>query len=78
MRNERSFFVLSGNCVLMKQKTFRVDRTAAETKMLLTQPAAGGESYKQDSFLVKLDSRKNICYNKTRLKTPHRRQEELE
>lgn len=28
----------------MKQKTFRVDRTAAETKMLLTQPAAGGES----------------------------------
>ena len=44
MRNERSFFVLSGNCVPMKQKTFRVDRTAAETKMLLTQPAAGGES----------------------------------
>ena len=73
MRNERSFFVLSGNCVLMKQKTFRVDRTAA-----LTQPAAGGESYKQDSFLEKLDSRKKICYNKTRLKTPHRRQEELE
>ena len=35
----------------MKQKTLRGDRTAAERKIAALQPAAGGESCKQDSFL---------------------------
>ena len=34
----------------MKQNMLRRDRTAAERKMSLTRPAAGGESCKQDSF----------------------------
>ena len=40
----------------MKSKTLREERTAAEWKNVAQQPAAGGESRKRDSFLVK-------CYN---------------
>ena len=35
----------------MKQNMLRRDRTAAERKMSLARPAAGGESCKQDSFV---------------------------
>jgi hypothetical protein len=36
---------------LYHKKRSAKDRTAAEKKMLLKQPAAGGESRKRDSFL---------------------------
>ena len=50
-----SFFYFIGNC--FPRKTLREDRTAAEWKMSLVRPAAGGESCKAGFFFIFAGSR---------------------
>ena len=50
--NHGELFLFHRKVRPMKQKTLRGDRTAAERKIAALQPAAGGESCEQDSFLT--------------------------
>ncbi len=43
----------------MKKKTLREDRTTADRKMSINRPAAGGESRKRDSILIRGYTREN-------------------
>ena len=54
------YFLFHRKLLSYEIKTLREDRTAAEWKMSLVRPAAGGESCKAGFFLVRKNE--NRCY----------------
>ena len=68
----RQFFLCHRKLLSYDIKTLREDRTAAEWKMSLARPAAGGESCKAGFFLATIQSSSTL----RNLKSPKRKSKE--